>query len=346
MFQRKYLIFLAVLSAFALAWSGGWFWLADKLRSDIASFVNAQRDNGIVLDWSDMRISGFPIRFDTTFENPQATRTTADTRISWAGAATAIRPFIEGPGIVSFDAPGRHQFDIRNRDTDISIDTNADSLQGRLAFDTFGQPRGLRGRAAPLTARLEDGPEITTAETAFDWEMHTDPSAGESLSVVLKQIDLTAIPVDETVATTFGQTIQTVSGRATLRGPLDPAALDAASLTRWRDSGGTLELESFNLIWGPLRIAGDGTLSVDPTLQPVGAFSARIAGLDRLLDLLEERGQIPRQQAALARIGLAVLLRTPANGGPAEARLPVTLQDRVLSIGPIPLLTLEPIIWN
>ena len=82
------------------------------------------------------------------------------------------------------------------------------------------------------------------------------------------------------------------------------------------------------------------------SLQPVGAFSARISGLDKLIDLLEQRGQVGKQQAAIARIAMAVLNRSPANGGPPEARVPVTIQDRVVSIGPVPLVQLDPIVWN
>ena len=85
---------------------------------------------------------------------------------------------------------------------------------------------------------------------------------------------------------------------------------------------------------------------MDDALQPVGAFTAQIAGLDRLIDLLEKSGQMRRQQAAIARIALAVLTRAPANGGPPQARVPVSIQNRQLSIGPIPVLRLPVIAWN
>ena len=95
-----------------------------------------------------------------------------------------------------------------------------------------------------------------------------------------------------------------------------------------------------------MRIAGAGTLALDDALQPVGSFTAEIVGLDRLLDLLERAGQIGPQQAAIARIALAVLTRAPADGGPAQARVPVTVQDRRLSIGPVTLLRLPLVTWN
>jgi hypothetical protein len=85
---------------------------------------------------------------------------------------------------------------------------------------------------------------------------------------------------------------------------------------------------------------------VDDALQPVGAFTAQIAGLDRLVSLLEKTGRMRPQQAAIARITLAVLTRAPANGRPPQVRLPVSIQNRQLSVGPIPLLRLPIINWN
>jgi hypothetical protein len=355
MFQRKYLIFLAALMLAALAWTAGWFWLENKLRNDIVGFVEAQAKNGMILDWSGINISGFPIRFSTSFKNPQAQWTIADRRVFWTGADISIRPFIEGPEIASFRSPGRHNFHILKNNNDLLIDINARDFEGRLYFDKLAHAVGLRGRAAPFTISLNGSPEITIAEATLNWArtngataeggIYPD-SAGDSISMVLKQIDLAALLIDPGVVQTLGTKIRTLSSQVALRGALDPRSTETESLTSWRNAGGTLEVENFNLIWGPLRIAGNGTLTVDQTLQPAATFSARVAGLDQLLYLLEGHGKIGQQQAAIARIALAVLTPAPANGAPPEASVHITIQDRVLSIGPIPLMKIDPIVWN
>lgn len=355
MFQRKYLLFLATLIVIALAWTGGWFWIADKLRADIEAFADAQRADGVVLDWMDLRVSGYPIRFDTTFQSPSASWPTPERDIAWTGADTAIRPFVEGPGVVSFRAPGEHLITVSEAGLNLQLVADADDLQGRLSFDNNGDVTGLRGRAAPLALTIDDGPAVQLAAAAFDWErrngktpsddIHPD-GIGDSLSLILDQIDLAQLPLGPGVTQTLGTTIEKFAGQIDLRGPLEPESISSENLARWRDAGGTLEVESLTLDWGPLRIAGDGTLTVDQALQPVGAFAARVSGLDLLLDLLEERGQIRSQQAAIARIALAVLTRRPADGGPPEASVPVTIQNQVLSIGPVPLIKLETAVWD
>lgn len=355
MFQRKYLIFLSVLLLLALAWLGGWFWMADRLRADIGAFVETQKSNGMTITWENLEISGFPIRFDTEFLAPAARLDSVDRTVIWAGADTTIRPFIEGPGAVSFRAPGQHRVELREPALDLFIQSQSDELTGRLGFDSNGQIHALRGLAVPFDLQINGQERVGIARAAFDFErqpetgaadaIHPDPVA-DSLAVVLDQIDLSDLAIDNDIAKTLGTEITQFAGKLSLRGLLDTGAISPDTLARWRDAGGTLEIESLALIWGPLRLAGDGTLALDNDLQPVGAFSARISGLDTLIDLLEERGQMRKQQAAMARIAIAVLTRTPANGGPPEARVPVTIQDRVISIGPVPLLQLDPIVWN
>jgi hypothetical protein len=359
MFQRKYLVFLAATFLLALLWTGGWFWLANKLRTDIDNFVVQERTNGVNLEWDRLRISGFPIRFDTTFTSPRGELTNDEQIILWTGADTAIRPFAEGAGIVSFRAPGEHRFERRfqQRDKAVagSLVTRSEDFQGRVEFDNSGRLRGLRGQAEPLQLSLDNGPNIAIARAAFNWSnatipggtdaLHPDP-LGQSVAMIVTGIDLTALPLDRDVVKTLGPTIENLSGRLALRGQLNPTRITAENLAQWRDAGGTLEVENLELRWGSLRFAGSGTLSVDDKLQPVGAFSARVSGLNQLIEMLEQRGQIGPQQAAIARIAVAVLTRNPANGGPPEAKVPVTIQDRVVSIGPVPLLKFDPVNWD
>ena len=355
MFQRKYLVFLCVLTLLLLGWAGGWFWLADRLRADIDAFVETQRARAVVLQWDELSISGFPIRFDTDFTAPLARWDDVDRTITWTGADTSIRPFVEGPGAVSFRAPGRHLLEFSEPGADLRIETRSDRLKGVLEFDDAGQITGLRGLAEPFDLQINDGPRIGIARAAFDYAYRTRPGTTDPihpdpvvarLSVILDQIDLTAMPLDANIARTLGSEITTFAGQLSLRGPLAIEDISPESLTRWRDSGGTLEVESLELRWGPLRFAGDGTLALDDALQPEGAFSARMSGLDTLIDLLEQRGEIRSQQAAIARLALGVFMRAPANGGPPEAKIPVTIQGRILSIGPVPLLQLDPVVWD
>ncbi len=356
MFQRKYLIFLGTLAALAITWCAGWFWIASSFQKEIAAFAEQRRSEGVILDWRRVDITGFPVRFSTRFVEPHGSWTSPERTVNWtAEDDPVVRPFANGPGFLSVDAKGTHRFRIVEPGSAFEFDMRSERFDGDIVFDDDRRARSARGVIEPFFATVQDLPEFRLSRVAFDWARELGKSDNDALhpagneitfALVLEDADLSPLPLDPVVGGTLGTRIERAAAHVRLRGDLDPAFVSADRLAQWRDAGGTLDIEQLQLHWGPLRIAGEGTLALDAALQPEGSFTARIAGLDKLIDVLEARGQVRPQQAAIARIALAVLTRAPADGGPPEARVPVTVQNRVLSIGPVPLLNLEPIDWN
>lgn len=365
MIQRKYLYPVGVVLLLAAIWTLGWFWLARVIETGLQDYADAQRGEPVTLSWDSVQVSGYPMRLFTHVAQPRGSWSGPDGRIDWTGPETVLKFFTDFGRTVSFRAPGAHDF-VLHAAAGVSgtntpgpkarrLTTTNDELKGRMDFDGDGQLTGLRGEATALAVTADDRPLTTLDTAAFDWVrtrstatpegIHPD-AAGHSLKFALSGMALVAAELDPNLVDTLGRKLDRLAGQFSIRGHLAPGDLSPAGLSRWRDAGGTLELSDFALVWGPLQIAGDGTLAVDDALQPVGAFTAQIAGLDRLVDLLEQTGRMRPQQAAIARIALAVLTRAPANGGPPQARVPVSIQDRQLSIGPVPLLRLPVVDWN
>ena len=356
MFQRKYLIFLGSLAALALLWCAGWFWIASSFQTEIANFAEQRRSEGVILEWDRVDITGFPVRFSTRFVRPRGSWTSPERTLMWtADDDPVVRPFANGPGFLMVDAKGTHRFRIVEPDGTFNLTMRSERFDGDIAFDDDNRASAARGVIEPLFATFEDQPEFRLSRVSFDWARELGRSdtdalhpAGNELTfaLILDDADLSPLPLDPAVRDTLGARIERAAAQVRLRGDLDLTFASAERLAQWRDAGGTMDIEQVQLHWGPLRIAGEGTVALDASLQPEGAFTARIAGLDKLIDVLEARGRVRPQQAAIARIALAVLTRAPSDGGPPEARVPVTVQNRVLSIGPVPLLTLDPIEWN
>lgn len=356
MIQRKYLYPVALVVVLIAIWTAGWFWLARVIESGLEDYAARQAGNPAQVSWDGVAVSGYPNRLFTHITKPRGTWAGPDGEIAWAGPATTLKFFTDFGRTVAFRSPGAHQFLVAGPlagDSVRALAATGDRVAGQMGFDGSGRVTSLRGEATKLDLQL-DGQPLTTLDTAaFDWTLadgdanalHPDP-AGQSLTFALSGASLVTNRLDPDLVDTLGRKLDRLAGEVAIRGALDAENLSSDEIARWRDAGGTLDLNDFVLMWGPLRIAGSGTLAADGALQPVGALSARISGLDRLLDLLERAGQIRPQQAAIARIALAVLTRAPADGGPAEARVPVTIQDRQLSIGPIPLLRLPAIAWD
>lgn len=132
---------------------------------------------------------------------------------------------------------------------------------------------------------------------------------------------------------------------ARLRGPL-PALPVGEAVNAWREAGGTVEVDRLALDWPPLDVLGEGTLALDDFMQPEGALTARVRGFFEAVDSLAAQGVVRRRDASMARIVLGVLARQPADGGAAELRVPVTLQEQMLYVGPMPLLALPTLRWG
>jgi len=358
MIQRKYLYPVALLLLLVGIWTIGWFWLARVIANGLDEYAARQTGTPLAVAWTAIEFDGYPTRLYTHLAEPRATWSGPDGEIAWSGPETRLKFFTDFGRTVSFRAPGAHSFQLSGElagGADRSATATGERLDGQLNFDDTGQISALRGNTGNLRVSLDGQPLTTFDDAAFDWSRvsgGTDPDAihpesdGQTLTFSLSGVSLQSARLDPNLAETLGRKLERLAGRLSQRGALALDNPTPAELGRWRDAGGTLELSDFTLDWGPLRIAGAGTLALDAALQPVGSFTAEIAGLDCLLDLLERAGQIGSQQAAIARIALAVLTRAPADGGPAQARVSVTVQDRRLSIGPVTLLRLPLVTWD
>ena len=93
-------------------------------------------------------------------------------------------------------------------------------------------------------------------------------------------------------------------------------------------------------------LKGDATLAFDRALQPLFAGSFAIANIGTLLDKLVTAGILPVGTAQGAKFMFAALAATPPEGGPPQVKLPLTIQDGTLYMGPIKLAALRPLDWS
>jgi hypothetical protein len=132
----------------------------------------------------------------------------------------------------------------------------------------------------------------------------------------------------------LGRRTETLSLHAEVTGT-PPKSLGAAVMSQWRDDGGTVEIRSLNVRHGPMEIDGDGTIALDGDLQPQAAFSMGVRGFMDAVDGLQAAGVIKPRKADVMKMVLAVL-----SGGKADAKgellkVPVSIQDEIIYMGPV-----------
>ena len=130
---------------------------------------------------------------------------------------------------------------------------------------------------------------------------------------------------------------------ATAHGPISSGPIDRA-LAQWRDQGGTLDVEAAHVAWSGISADLEGTLALDESLQPEGALTVTITGADTLIDAAAAAGTIEPRQAGFAKAVVRAIALPGGNGD--TVRLPLTIQDRRVYVGPAPIASLPPVKWK
>src|SRR5207245_1092159 len=74
----------------------------------------------------------------------------------------------------------------------------------------------------------------------------------------------------------LASTIQKISLQANVSMPTRFEGTIATTLKNWYDQEGIIDLTKMDIVWGDIRLEGNGSLSLDQDLQPLGAFTVKL----------------------------------------------------------------------
>jgi hypothetical protein len=359
--MRSRIIVIAGIStvAVAIVVTAAWFFFVLQTQRAIIQWAEIQRENGVDITWQDLRFTGYPLRIDVQIGTPQMIVRQRNRRVIWEPSLLTFKLSSITPHVIDFVSPGAHDLQFASDNAAWSAVIEAETLEGQAKFPPDGYQRieQLVGQFAgvrvtpfawvdPVT--IEQGNFEATLRAATPIDPDAVHPRGNSFEFALaaRDIGLPKDLLDGYALAALGPLISEFSTEVLVKGELAIGSADIDTLTAWRDGGGTVEITSIELQWGPLRITADGTLALDGDLQPVGSFATRIAGLQQFISAMETGGVLSPSDAAIARITLAVLTRPAEDGGPNRAEIPITLQERILRLGPIALIELPPIVWE
>src|SRR5258708_10192542 len=343
--RRKLLILLALAVA-AACYAVYWSSLAELVRRGILDWSAARRAEGFTVGWDYYEVSGFPLALRVTIAQPifgqsgvepgysaRGPRLVAEARpwtldewrlIAAEGARLDIAPGPARPAVTVEAAalagvPGRHveSAAARNPGTDVTLPADRITITGQGQF------------AIVHAAAQSVVPAHAVAGHLDTWLSASLQLAGVTLPA--------AVPP-------LGDTIDHLAAAFAVKGSIASGPRRQA-LAAWRDDGGTLEIEAFDLGWGDLALAAKGTLALDASLQPVGALAATIRGYNEIIEALVASGGLRAGAAALAKLALGLLAKQRPDGT-YEIAAPLTLQNGHAYLGParlarLPSFTLE-----
>ena len=124
-----------------------------------------------------------------------------------------------------------------------------------------------------------------------------------------------------------------------------PDFTNTKQVAAWNEASGVFEFDQLDLRWGPLGLSAKGTIGLNPELQPEGAFSGKVDGLDDAIDLLVTKGAIEQRQESILRSSISVLSRPSGMMGGSAPIIPISIQGGGLYLGPVKIMALPKMSW-
>lgn len=335
-----------------------WRYVAAQLTMGIERWTADQRAFGSQVEYSWSGIGGFPFAFQARFEQPKLHLRLVGAEVDWQGSDLMAEMSPWNLQEVRIASTGEHNLWLQALEQPGQWRLATIGFTGEIGFFGDGGLREIAAELAQPDAALPDGLAIAAGQAKLRLSLPEIPPVDYAMPFAGIALELSrlVLPAGTRLLTT--DPVEYASIDATIMGPMavplvqaldqsmpQPAPPSLAQvLAAWRDSGGDVEVQSFNFAQGPLSLTGEATLALDGNLQPLGAGTVTAGGLSEAVEILLRDGLIPAERALVARATAKALERTGDDGKP-QAKFALSLQNQTVSFGPAPLLQVPPIVW-
>ncbi len=327
--MRKIAILIGVIAA-----TFGIYWLAAAwgLERALAGWFEERRADGWQAEYSDIRVSGFPTRFDTRLSDIEL----ADTYSGLAWSAPEFRFVSKAlhPGTITATWPQKQLLATPLEKLTITSDVMqagvvfTETTDLNLAHATMQMQAVTLATSQGARTSLEHGSLTMDQQPrgddgSFVYRLEFQAGGLRPSSAVLERLSDIALLSDviETMELTT-----TVSFDA----PWDRFAIERA-----RPQPRRIRLELLKANWGGLELwmAGDLRVAADGT--PTGQITVKAKNWREMLALARTSGLLPEALAPTIERTLGFL--AGLSGSPDTIDTPLTFKDGYVAFGPIPL---------
>jgi len=343
--RARWLIPAGMLLAVAAADTAVWYFTVRTMRAGLEEWVAARRGDGWQVSAASPEAGGWPVAATLTLADFEINGGAADVPggVSWHADRVTLRLTPRDPRHLRIEAGGVQRLRVSDVPA-IAYGAGELHLLVPLRGDPSEQVLELRGRNLRAHVAAGTVTDLTTVASLVA-RIAVHPAAGRDEAAVslAATADEIGLPSHEDWA--LGQRVRSLSVDGAIDGPLPVATSVTARATEWRDAGGSTRVQRVALHWGALDLTAHASLSLDHQLQPAGAATADVSGYAPTLDVLARHGAISDSAAVAAKAMLSLLAATPADGGPSQVEVPLTLHGGTLSMHDIPLLRLPHLDW-
>jgi hypothetical protein len=332
--KKLLIISLLLISILIAAWFIFFTYSSHWLEKEIVLATEKLKQKGYIISYSNLKFSGNPLSIKATFQDPHIKD--PKNYLDWKGQwlEISMRPWAfftlhcHFPGEQTLVLPSYTSFPLGT--------LHLEGASSVMSLTTKGGLEKLTFTANHLSSVLEGQPQpLALKDLSLSISNISDPlNLKASLSTQLENIEKLLNKKTENLPFTL-QVDAELSG-------FKPEFPFPKSLAEWRDGGGVLEVRLLKIEWPPILADIEGTLALDEEMYPLGSFSSRIFGYKEAIVDMTELGWIKKKKASVALMILD-LFATPDEKGQKYLKAPITLQNKRLSVGPAPLLKLQPL---
>lgn len=339
--MRRWLWIAAVLILIVAGDAALWRFATRRLELGLSDWVTAQRAAGWKITSEDQQTGGWPVAATLNLHHVSVEHGPpfAGGGVAWQSDRVSLRISALHPTTLQIDASGAGRVRLASGP---DLPYSASRLVVAVPLQATRQPASATVFAEALMAG-PPGRTVTIHNLTTNVRVAPVAIAGEP--AVATSLNASGIALPAGPDWPLGQRIASLAADAVLGGPL-PAKGDLNErATAWRNDGGILRVNALEAVWGPLHLRAKAELQLDPDLQPAGTGSATMIGYTATANALAAHGVMTQGAAIAAKALLSLMAHMPADGGPSEVEVPLSLQHRTLSMRQVPLVQLPALDW-
>jgi hypothetical protein len=321
--------FFGLLILVTVGWSGYWYVGSTAQQSGLETWLDDRRAAGWVADYDDLKVQGYPSRFDTKLTNLNL----ADPKSGWAWKTPVLQVLMLSykPNHVIAVLPPEHVVSTPNE----RITINSDVIRSSIKFDadTDLALNALTGEMSNVTLTSTEGwtSELKTAQLATR-QTAGKPNAHDIFfqadGVKPARIFTKLIDPDSQLPDVFDT--MRVDVTAGFDAPWDRHAVEGT-----KPEITALTVTDFSATWGEMSFEAKGDVTFDATGNPTGKISVRAKNWKDMITLGVSAGAIPAEMQSTLEGGLGLLARL--SGNPDTIDAPLSFKNGFISLGPIPI---------
>lgn len=320
-----------------VAWTGWWFHASNLALDRFQDWVAEQRADHYDIVFHKVDTGGYPLSVQLTVHRFGMSAPLRAWSVSADELTVSFQPWRFDRYNIDSDQPIRLSAVAieGSRETPIRID----HLTGDYRFERVERRHRLRLLASDVT-----GPEgLSARQIGITGARPFDKATDRQSPILSTRLEVVDAQLPGLFPPELSDRLAAAVLTFDLSGPEPgPEASFLKGIADWRDAGGLIDVTEIALVWQDLNLAGDGTVGLDEEMRPLASFAVRAAGLNQTARRFQDAGLIDGRTRRYIELGTGLLSMGSSESG-GVVRFPISVQDGMLNLGPVPVAEISPI---